>query len=184
MQGRGRLVQEQRLGIRHQRPRHRQHLPLPAAHRAGSLPLPLAQAGEQLVHGCDSLRRGRPCRASPFEVLLDREAREDVVELGDVAESPARDRVRLCAGDVLAPEEDPSPAWRQQSEDSLDQRGLARPVWAHHGDDFPLTDPHRDPVEDVHLGHISRDQILGREQEAVRCPPRSPPFAPVGPSAQ
>ena len=104
--GRG-LVEQQHLWVGHQRARHRDHLALPAAHRARRLAAALAEPREQLVHRA-SIRSvvREPVQRPDLEVLLDRQAREHVVELRHVAHAAAGDRVGLGAGDVVAAEHD------------------------------------------------------------------------------
>ena len=58
-------------GIGHQRPRHRQHLALAAAHRPRRLAAPLAEPGEKLVHVGDPLAGPGAVERAHLEVLLD-----------------------------------------------------------------------------------------------------------------
>ena len=99
--GRG-LVEQQYLRVRHQRSRHRDHLPFAAAHRAGGLRSALAETRKELVHAGDALAGRRAVEGAHLEVLLDGEGGKHVVELRHVAEPLARDRVRLRSGEVVA----------------------------------------------------------------------------------
>jgi hypothetical protein len=83
--------------------------------------------------------------------------------------------VRLEADEALTSQGDVTAARPQQSEDRLYQGRLSGPVGADHGCDLALADGDRDAGEDVDLGHVSGDQVVGLEQVPVLAhaePPR------------
>jgi hypothetical protein len=167
--GRG-LVQQQHPRVGHQCSSHRHHLALAAAHRPRGLRPTLPEPREQLVHALDLLTGARTVQRAHLQVLLGGQGGEDVVELRHVAEALLAAGMRLGSVDHLAAEEDAAAAGRQQAEDGLDQRRLPGAVGPDHGDDVPLVDAQRDPVEDVDLRHVARDDVLGDEDGAILAP--------------
>jgi len=76
-----------------------------------------------------------------------------------------RGRARV-AGDLLTAKLDPARTRLQEAEDRLDQGRLAGPVGADDGHDLALADVDRDPADDVDLGHVPGDQLLGLKQHS------------------
>ena len=93
--------------------------------------------------------------------------------------------MRLAPGDLLAPELDSALARVQEAEDRLDQGRLARPVGSDDGHDLALADVDRDAVEDVGLGDVAGDHVLGAQHHlalavAAHRPGPVPAAAEVG----
>src|SRR5439155_1074376 len=83
---------------------------------------------------------GAQVELADLEVLLDRKALEDVVELRHVAEAAMSDVVGAAAADLLASEQDPPAARSQEAKDRLHQGRLAGPIGTDHGHDLTLVD--------------------------------------------
>ncbi len=126
------FVEHQQARRAHQRPRHRYHLLLAAAHRAGELARPLGQFREALVgapHPFGTLGGGRE-PAAQLQVLLDRHLAEELPALGHQRDAAVHhiDGARFRLDDPLV---QPQLAGaRQQAGDRLQQRGLAGAVRA------------------------------------------------------
>src|SRR5205823_9083059 len=84
-QAKGRLVQEQDVGARHERPPDRKLLLLSARERPGLPPPELAQDREELEGRAQWVAGVNPpaCRQAEAKVLLDREVAEDPPPFGD-----------------------------------------------------------------------------------------------------
>ena len=96
----GRLVDDDQVGVAHQRAAQRQHLLLAARQHAGLGVLALLQAREHAVHVVEgpAAALARALLAEQ-QVLVHRELGEDVAVLGHVADAQVRDLVGLaCAG--------------------------------------------------------------------------------------
>jgi hypothetical protein len=104
-----RLVEQQQLGLAHQRAADRQHLALAARHGAGALQPPL---GEPREHRVDPLEQARDAgaigqrRGAQQQVVLDALLGEQPPALGRQRQPLAHDRVGRQAGEVLAVEGD------------------------------------------------------------------------------
>ena len=98
-----RLVDEQHRVLVQERARDRDHLLLAARERAGSLRRRASELGKELV---DELVPRRAVPLGEPQVLVDRQAGEDVAVLGDVADPAADDRVRGQPRQLLAGERD------------------------------------------------------------------------------
>ena len=85
------------------------------------------------------------------EVLGDREARKDVVRLGDEVEAELGQLVGTAPGHVGAVVVHGARADAGQTVDCLEERGLARAVRADHSHDLGRSDLERDIVEHRHL---------------------------------
>src|SRR3954452_6414323 len=78
-----------------------------------------------------------------------------------------RDHVGPLTSNVLAAKQEPSGPRRQQAEDRLDERRFAGAVGADDRHDLAIADLDRDPVEDVHLGDVSGNELVRLEDELL-----------------
>ena len=99
----GRLVQQQDLGARHERAAHGDHLALASRHRSRRLAPALLEARKEAEHSLHALLDGSLAarKRAQLQVLLDGEAREDVVELRHVGDARPRHRMRGEARDLV-----------------------------------------------------------------------------------
>ena len=177
-----RLVEEQDLGGRHQRPPDGEHLLLTTRQRAGLLELALAQAREQLVdprvlgrEGAAVLARERP----HLQVLLDVHPREHPAALGALADAERHDLVRLAAVDPLAAQPDLALARSEEAGDRAQRRGLAGAVGPDQRDDLALIDREADAAQRVDRAVVGVDVLELEEGGHVRLPrPRRGPGTP------
>src|SRR5579875_236602 len=127
-----RLVEDQQLGVGHQRARDRQLLALAAAELARAAVAQRPQVWEALEHRRHGLAAGPAAEpvAPDLQVLDHRQRREHVPRLRDVADPARRPPLLVPAADVIPVEPDPAAQQRQLPDDGLDQRALARAVGA------------------------------------------------------
>ena len=95
----GRLVEHQKLGVRHERAAHGEHLLLAARERAGDLAAALLQARKALVHignarGNAGIRLGI---GTHFEVVLHGHLQKDMAAFGNLRKTALDDLVRAHA---------------------------------------------------------------------------------------
>ncbi len=125
------LVEQQQLGLAHQRPADRQHLALAARHGAGTLAAPLGKPRE---HRIDALEQARDAaaigqrRGAQHQVVLDTLLGEEPPALGRQRQALAHDGVGRQARDVLAAELDGAAGHRGDAGDGVQRRGLAGAV--------------------------------------------------------
>ena len=200
----GRLVQQQQLGVGHQRRREGQQLPLAVGERARRRASPRAQP-HRLEQAPRPLHRGRLQPAHPRrphqasheafllvlleerqQVLQGGEPREHAHQLEGASDAEPRDPMRGGAGHVLAAEEHPAAVGRQIAGHAVEQRGLAGAVGADQAHE--LARLHRE-VDRVHRG--DPEEALGEaarlEERHVRPPPaaaRARRAAAAGPRAR
>src|SRR5690606_29039339 len=98
-----------------------------------------------------------------LEVLLDGQAREDVVGLRDVADAAGDQLVRLHVGDVLALQRHLAAADVDQPEHGLEQGRLAGAVGADDADQLALGHVQVGAVEDVDPRQVAGDQLVAAE---------------------
>ena len=148
-----RLIEQQQLGVAHQRARDRQHLLLAARQNAAHAVAQLAELRKELRHAVRRPAPGAVGRAgSDLEVLPHRELGEDAPVLRHVADAAARQPVGRGAGDVLALEAHVALRGRRQAHDRAHGGGLADAVAAEQADALAGLDVERDA-----------------EQHAARC---------------
>ena len=131
----GRLVEDQQLGVGHQRPADRQHLLLAAGELVAHVALALGQARKEAEGALE--RPGIAARGAVGgrrqKVLAHREVGEDLAALGHQAEAEAGDAEGGQVIDPVALELDDAAARRQQAHDGIHGRRLAHAVAAHQG---------------------------------------------------
>ena len=109
------------------------------------------------------MRRVRPDRlAADFEILIDRQIREDAAFFRHIAEAAADDRMGRLVRDVLALEHDSAGALRHQSDDGAEGGGLAGAVAPQQCDHLALSDFEPDIEQDVG-GTVMTVEILNAE---------------------
>src|SRR6266851_6766073 len=150
------LVDQKDARCRHQRAPKRQHLLLPAAHRAGELPAALRERREGLEAVCEIARDVAPRRraiGAKQQVLLDGELGEEAPALRHQRDAEIDDFLRRPADKIDAPvvalEKDLAGARPHDSHDAVDQRRLAVAVGAEQGDRLAGGDGERNAVQDA-----------------------------------
>jgi hypothetical protein len=103
-----------------------------------------------------------------LEVLLHGETREHVVGLRDVTQPHGHEGVGLASGDAVAAQANGTAAHGDQPEQRLQQCRLAGTVGADDSDELTAIERHAATVENVHLGHVTGDDV-GRLQQRA-CP--------------
>ena len=161
----GRLVHEEQVGVRHQRPADGEHLLLAAGERIARVRLARREAGEE---GEDALQVPAflPVRARHSEILEHRERREDAPALRDEAH-PHLDRAeRRQAHHVPPLEEHPALARRRESDETADKSRLPHAVAPQ--DRYHFTPRHceRHALQDVAVAVVAMD-VLDREHHPV-----------------
>ena len=111
-----RLVHDQDLRVRNQRPADREHLLLATRELCTAVSLALAESRKEVV---DALTRplaapvGRRSSRRDAQVLVDGERREEATALRDVTDTTTCDLVRLTADELVPLETDRAArAWR------------------------------------------------------------------------
>src|SRR5690606_9285952 len=127
----GRLVEDQQLGVEHQRTADGQLLLLAAREITAAAMLHFPEHREQLVDLFRNLPGPVGAGAEGYlQVFLDAQQREYLAALGHVADAGAGAVLGAQASDVLAIEQDLPVLYRQQAGDAFEQRGLADAVAA------------------------------------------------------
>ena len=160
----GRLVQHDQLGIRHKRPRHPQHLTLPATEGSRLFPHLLLQDGEKLeglVNLLPHLGFG-PCVSPHFQILQNRQRGENVPKLRDIAKPLLHLFIRFQIGHVLTFPGDRPAINGHVSHDGLHQGGFAGAVGADDGHHFLLFQIDGNAVQDLRFT-VSGGNILSLE---------------------
>ena len=174
-----RLVEQQHRRLHHQRACHRQHLALAAREGTGALVQPLTETRQQADDVVAPLAEvARPQVGAHPQVVVDREAGEDVADLRDVADAAFDELVGAAPGDVFTTEHHGTGADRHEPEHRLQQRRLAGTVRPDDADDLALFDDEVAAMEDVDPGQVAGDD--GGRLEQAHCAPsgRSPWCAP------
>jgi hypothetical protein len=133
-----RLVEQQELGIAHQRAGDGQHLLLAAGQHAAAAVADLGQVGKEREHLL--LAPGRAAvgadAAGDIEILPHRELGEDAPVFRHEADAEPTDAVRAHMGDVAALPHHTSAAGRREAHDRAHGRGLAHAIAPDQGDAF------------------------------------------------
>src|SRR6266540_3261343 len=143
-----RLVDDEQPVVVEQRSSDRDHLLLPAGERARTLRRALPQLGKEVID--EVVARRRVALRKP-EVLVDRQAGEDVAVLGDVADAAPDDAVRRQRRQLLIGE-----AHRAAPPDQAEDRAQRRRL------------PHAVPSEQ--RGHAALGHLEAHALEHVRLP--------------
>ena len=162
----GRLVEDQKARIGHQRAPDREHLLLAARKRARALAEALAQSRKQRDDAGTVPSAGA---RGDHEVFLDIERRKDAPTLGDEAQPAARGLMWCEAGQVRAVKADLAAAGAQKLHHRLDRRGFAHAVAAHKGQNLALGQIEGDPVQNRGLT-IGGCNIAQRKQAHASSP--------------
>ena len=156
-----RLVEQQQLGIGHERARDREHLLLAAGKLIAEVAPSLFEPRKELV---DALEVPRPARAFDHgEVLLDRERSEHEPLLRNPAQAGVRSAPGREARDVVTVKGDPSALQPRETQQCEQERRLAHAVATEHGEAAALVERKRDVVQH-HRVAVTRRQPLGADQ--------------------
>ncbi len=175
----GRLVEQQQLRAGHQRPADGQHLLLAAGQQDAALGVPLGEHREHLVHPGLRLGLGLPvpaAHATGPQVLLHRQPAEDAPALGHLHHAHPDGLRRVPADQVGVPEAhrsglDLAAVQLEGARDGPQQRALAGPVAAQHGDHLAVGDLQGDTPHRLHgtaVGDVQRvDAQHGQDRLTV-----------------
>jgi hypothetical protein len=162
-----RLVDEQEAVVVEERPRDRHHLLLAAREGAGELLSALLELREEVV---DELVPRLLVTLGEPEVLVHREAGEDVAVFRDIADATADDLVRRRGRHVLARKRDPAAPVDEAHQRT--QRGrLTDAVTTEERGDAAFGDVEVDALQDVRFAEIDV-QIADRQERAHSASPR------------
>src|SRR5216684_4039822 len=159
------LVEQKEPGPSHEAARDGEHLLLPARQLPAQRAAQAAQGREELEQLLEVLRdlaRAAAYSRAEAQVLLHRQAREDVPPLRDMGEPERDQRLRLVALDGRAIEDDRAALRPDEAGDDAQSGGLAGAVRAEERDDLALAHLQRDAVQGAHgaVGgmHVSQDE--------------------------
>src|SRR5450755_2029957 len=167
-----RLVEQDHRRLGHQRSSERGHLLFSAGGIAGETRSPLLEPREIAVDFFQRLARFRardPARERPRQqVLLDRQVREAVPTLHDLADAHPHQLVRRQLVDAPPLKldralRDVTALRGKQIRDGLQRRGLAGAVGSQQGDDFPLWNLERDALEHENDVIVDDLDVVDRE---------------------
>jgi hypothetical protein len=144
-----------------QHPSQRHHLLLAARERAGALPGPGDEVGEEPA---DDRCLDPSVGVHEPQVLVDGETAEDLAVLGDVADTTPDDPRRRLALDLPVAEVDPSGPGREP-DDRLESRRLAHAVASEQGGDTRRGDVERNPLQDMRTA-VADVEVADREDRA------------------
>ena len=163
----GRLVEQDRARIPHQRARHGQHLAFASRQRAGPFVAPFGEVGEELEEPLRRPDRHAFPRRLPgnVEIFRNREAREYAAILGHVPESALAYPKRLQVGDRLAVEVDLAARRSDEPHDGLERGRLAGAVSPQQRNHLSRGDPER------HIGQDLRPSVMGVDAADVKHRP-------------
>jgi hypothetical protein len=155
-----RFVQQDRVGIGHQRPADRQHLLLPAAQGPGEVHAPFLQPRKELVDARDGPRiRSAGLTRDDAQVLVDRQRGEHAATLRDERDARVRDLARRQPGKITIAELDAATARRGHAHDGPDRGRLPHAVSAEQCDGRAGSDPQVHALKDVALA-VERVHVL------------------------
>src|SRR5919197_294575 len=176
-----RLIEQQQLRARHQRPADRHHLLLAARERSGLLCLALGEAREQLVNAVEILVDRLAVAAvgalegANLEVLEHAQAREQPPAFRRLGDAPLDDVVGGGMRDVAALEANPSAPRAVEPVDRAERRRLAGAVRADQRHDLARLDLDRDALQrldravvGVHI--LDLEDVLRLRVHAPDCP--------------
>src|SRR5581483_4326821 len=155
-----RLVHQEQLRPRHQRPPHRDHLLLPARQGPCELRPPLVQQREQLVDAVEVLLVAAAAQVGAHLQVLEHRHRREQTPVLRHDRDPAGDPVaRRPARHVLPAQPHRSAPRPHDAQDRLQRRRLARGVAAEQADELPLVDVDREALQDVDLAVVGVDRV-------------------------
>src|SRR3984957_5853620 len=165
----GRLVEQQKRRIAHQRPRNGEHLLLPSGDARASAPPQFAQVWK---NGEEPLRRpGRSvCTGrlpADLQIFLDRQIGEDPTVFRHIAKPAPHDLVSGALRNVLAVEDDATAAPSHKPQDGAERCRLTRAIAAKQRDRLAGGDLQRD-VEQHLRSAIGRVESCNRELSRVQ----------------
>ncbi len=174
----GGLVEQQQLGLAHERARHGEHLLLAAGHGAGELVAAFLQAREQHEHALDVGGDAGLVLAherAHLQVLGDGHAREHAAPLGHHHQALLHQVPGALAADALALVQDVAVGQPQRASDGLHGRRLARAVGADERDQLARAHIEIDALDglDAAVAHL---QAAYLQEDVVlfghaQCPP-------------
>src|SRR5215472_10983945 len=154
------LVEEEEVGIAHERAPDGQHLLLAARELVRAVAPPLAQPGEELVH---ALQAPAPAAAPRhLEVLAHGERRKDTAALGHEGHAAFHHAIRWPGRDVRSLETHATAAGRREPDDGADERGLAHAVATEDPQDLARLHTEGDALEYVAVA-VVRVHVLDLE---------------------
>src|SRR5215218_1954740 len=169
-----RLVEDEELRVRHQRPSDREHLLLAAGELRAEMMVAFFQAREQLVDALERpARRAGAGGRGRDEVLVNGERRKHLPALGHEADAALGDPVWREPGERAALEDDLAAARRHEPHDGVHGRGLAHAVTAQERHDLPGPDRKRD-VEQHLRGAVGGLEVRDGQHYSL-----SPPAGPL-----
>ena len=123
------LVAQQEARVRHQRAADRRHLLLPARERRGRHGAALGQHGKELVDAGERPRAAAAAIAADQQILLDREAREELAPLRHHGDAAADDLVRRAGRRSAAPSNSTSRAAQRSAPAIARRKWFCRRRW-------------------------------------------------------
>ena len=146
------------------------HLTLASGQRAGSLSRPFGQLRKHRGDVLETLLEDRRLQeATHLEVLLHRQRREHVLGLGHITHSERNQFVSFTPRDVVAVESDATRAHLAQTEDSLQERGLAGAIRTDDAHELAGANLEIASIEDVDLGDVPGHQISRIEHQIAHA---------------
>ncbi len=150
----GRFVDDDEIGVSHQRAAHGEHLLLAARQDAGLVGLAFAEVGKQAEHVVEGpAAELAGALQSQFEVLLHRQGGKDLAVLRHIAQSGVGDLVGPQAGD-RPPLEAHLALRADQAHDRLAGRRSPDTIAAEQAHDLALADRQVDTLQDVALAIV------------------------------
>ena len=158
------LVDQQHLGLGHQRPGHGQHLLLAPREQAGAPPAQRRQRGEQLhgaVHGRGAT--GPVTGEAEAYVLVDGQVEEQRPILGHVGQAAAGGLVGAPTEHGLAEHVDGAHEWAEDARDGEQRGRLAGAVRSEQRHDLARLDVHAETAHHRHAAVAGRE-VLDRDE--------------------
>ncbi len=163
-----RLVEQQQLGLAHQRAGDGEHLLFATGHGAAALLVAFLQAWEEFEHMVELLLEVRLAgeETAHGEVFLHRQPGEDPTAFRYHGNRLAHDVAGLLAHQLLALEANAAAARLWRTAERHQQGGFARTVGTDQSDDFALLDLHVDVVQGLDLAVEGRDVFESQHAHA------------------
>ena len=160
----GRLVEDEEIGVGHQRAADGEHLLLAARELKAAVAEPLREARKRRQHAllrpvAPSVRSGA---RGHDQVFVHGEVREDAATLGHVGDAVACDEIGLGAGHRRAAHPYFAVARLDEAQHAAEQRALAHPVAPHQAHGLAAIDAEIDAVQDV-TRPVVRMELAGFE---------------------